>query len=268
MQQLIKMKFSERSLFFAEMSAYAYLDNSEIKEKISDSEFQLLNAYDTDGSQAYSFASDTDLIIACRGTEADCWADIRADLRAWPEKSPYGRVHSGFSWHVDKIWEKIIADLEIAKERGLKIWFTGHSLGAAMTTILASRCWHCDNLPNPVQLYTYGSPRVGWKKYVNTLAVNHIRWVNNNDIVAHVPPCFLGYRHHGSQYYLNTWGNVRSPSGWQRIKDKIRGMVLSWKDGEVDSFTDHSITQYINHLQNYSDDLENLQYPIFSSKSK
>ena len=266
MQQLIKMKFSERSLFFAKISAYAYLDNSEIKEKISDTKFKLLNAYDTDGSQAYCFVSDTDLVIACRGTEANCWADIRADLRAWPKKTSYGRVHSGFSWYVDKIWEKIIVDLEVAKERGLKIWFTGHSLGAAMATILSSRCHYCEKLPNPVQLYTYGSPKVGWRKYVDSLLINHVRWVNNNDIVTYVPPIFFGYKHHGKEYYMNTWGNVRSPSGWQKLKDKFRGILLGWKNGSIDSFADHSITRYIENLETYNKNMEVLQGSIISKK--
>ena len=57
-----------------------------------------------------------------------------------------------------------------------------------MATIMASRAKFNDELNDPVELYTYGSPRVGWKKYVKSLEVKHHRWRNNNDIVPSVPP--------------------------------------------------------------------------------
>ncbi len=260
MQEVIKIEFRERCALFARMSSIVYHDVDNVVNKLENTEFRLMNSYDTDGSQAFSFISETDLIVACRGTEPDCWADLKADLRAWPKKSSSGgRVHSGFSWHVSKIWPQIVADLETAKAQGLNVWFTGHSLGGAMATILASRCRHDETLPDPVQLYTFGSPRVGWPKYVDSLAINHVRWVNNNDAVAYLPPRIMGYKHHGFEYYLNAWGNVRSPTLWQRIKDKFRGYWFAWKQGKIDSFSDHSISDYVKHLERHAEGLEVLQ---------
>lgn len=262
------MHFRNRSLFFAKLSAIAYNNTNEINAEMKDSDFQLLDAYDVGGSQAFSFISDNDLVITCRGTEATCFFDLRADLKAWPKKTPYsGRVHSGFDWHVSKIWPEIIKDLKFAKEKNLDIWFTGHSLGAGMATILASKCRYDENLPNPVQVFTYGSPRVGWRKYVNDLSINHVRWVNNNDVVTYVPPALFGYKHHGKEYYMNTWGNVRNPSGWQKAKDKMRGILLGWKSGSIDSFADHSISRYVQNLEIYSKNMESVQHPIILKKS-
>ena len=48
-----------------------------------------------------------------------------------------------------------------------------------MATIMASRCMHDEELNDPIELYTYGSPRVGWKGYVDSLNVTHHRWRNN-----------------------------------------------------------------------------------------
>jgi triacylglycerol lipase len=267
-EKIKKIGFRNRSLFFAKLSAIAYNNTDKINTEMQDSDFELLDSYDVGGSQAFSFVSENDLVIACRGTEATCFSDLSADLRAWPKKTPYsGRVHSGFDWHVSKIWPEIVKDLKTAKEKNLDIWFTGHSLGAAMATILASKCRHDKTLPDPIQVYTYGSPRVGWRKYVNDLSVNHVRWVNNNDAVTYVPPALFGYKHHGNQYYMNAWGNVRNPSGWQKIKDKFRGIIMGWKNGSIDSFADHSISRYVENLERYADNMEAIQYPLISKKS-
>jgi len=267
MNKIAKMNFREKSLFFAKMSGYAYYDLKNFKSKIKPEGIQIKTAFDDGGAQAFSLFTDHDLIITCRGTEPTCLSDLKADLRAWPKQSKSGgRVHSGFDWHVSKIWPEIVADLEFAQNNDLDIWFTGHSLGAAMATILASKCRYDQKLPDPLQVFTYGSPRVGWKKYVDSLSINHVRWVNNNDIVAYVPPAFFGYKHHGKEYYMNTWGNVRSPSGWQKLKDKFRGILLGWKNGSIDSFADHSITRYIENLETYNKNMEFLQGSIISKK--
>ena len=120
-----------------------------------------------------------------------------------------------------------------------------------MATIMASRCLHDVELNDPVELHTYGSPRVGWRKYVKSLGVTHHRWVNNNDIVTAVPLWIMGYVHHGEKHYINAYGNVRNPSGWQLFKDRMRGMWMGIKKKRIDNFSDHSITDYIKHIENW-----------------
>jgi triacylglycerol lipase len=117
-----------------------------------------------------------------------------------------------------------------------------------MATIMASRCMTHANIAGPMELYTYGSPRVGWRAYCNSLGVIHHRWKNNNDIVTTVPLALMGYKHHGTQHYLNSYGQYRAPTGWQMFKDRMRGMWTSIKLGKVDSFSDHSIDEYIKHI--------------------
>ena len=168
------------------------------------------------------------------------------------------RVHKGFKKEVDELWPMVLEDL-MAKEVKQNLWFCGHSLGAAMATVMASRCAYKESIPDPVELYTYGSPRVGWKGYVVNLNVVHHRWKNNNDIVTTVPPTFLGYTHHGEMHYLNAYGNVRTPTGWQMLKDKWRGIWMGIKQGKIDSFADHSIDEYIKHLEVHAKGEENYQ---------
>ena len=118
-----------------------------------------------------------------------------------------------------------------------------------MATVMASRC-HLYKDINPVEeLYTYGSPRVGWKKYCNSLGVTHHRWVNNNDIVTRVPLAVMGYKHHGQEHYMNAYGKYRKLTTWQRIKDRWRGMYMGIKQGSIDNFSDHSMVNYISNLE-------------------
>lgn len=245
------LNFQERSLLFAKLAGIAYGNIDIVKGQVKELGFDEVEFYDKDGAQAYRFANETDMVIACRGTEPTCFNDIKADLKAIPVLAEtVSRVHEGFKKEVDDLWPMVLEDL-MAKQPTQKLWFCGHSLGAAMATIMASRCHYQENIPNPEELYTFGSPRVGWKGYVVHLGVTHHRWVNNNDVVCTVPPRFMGYTHHGEEHYMNAYGQVRKMTGWQRVKDKFRGMWMGIKKGSIDNFSDHSMDNYINNLKNF-----------------
>ena len=256
-----KSNFKERSLLFAKLSSIAYNDNiKEVKAQVKKLGFTTVEFYEKDGAQAYRFMNKTDLVIACRGTQPNEFNDISADLKALPVMAEtVSRVHKGFKLEVDDLWPMIEEDINRTVNVSKTLWFCGHSLGAGMATIMASRSKHNTSLNDPIELYTFGSPRVGWKGYCNSLDVVHHRWRNNNDIVTTVPLAIMGYKHHGTQHYLNAYGLVRNPTGWQLFKDKWRGIWMGLKQGKVDSFSDHSMTEYIKHLEMYASGKENSQ---------
>ena len=246
--------FKERSLLFAKLANLAYANEKTLKDGLPKGlGSRLTNKitfYDRDGAQAYRIETETDIIIACRGTEPTQFNDVKADLRAVPVLAEtVGRVQVGFKLEVDDLWPMIKADLHEGEKKPL--WFTGHSLGAAMTTIMAARCNADPLMPNIEEVYTFGSPRVGWTKYVASLDVPHHRWVNNNDVVTRVPFAIMGYRHHGTEHYMNAYGQVRKHTGWQRVKDRWRGMKMGFAKGGIDSFSDHMMSQYISNLENW-----------------
>lgn len=259
---ITEMNFKQRSLLFARLSQMAYMPPKEFKAAVKELGFTGTEFYDRDGAQAYRVWNKDDLVIVCRGTEPTCFNDVKADLKAFPVKSEtVSRVHHGFKQEVDDLWPMVKEDLLRKRSMlGKTLWFTGHSLGAAMTTIMAGRCMHDPELPDPVEVYTYGSPRAGWKKYVQHLDVTHHRWVNNNDIVTRVPLAIMGYRHDGTEHYMNAFGNVRPLTKWQRIKDRWRGMWMGLKKGGVDSFSDHSMVNYVKNLEVYEKDMETMQH--------
>ena len=247
------LNFNERSLLFAQLSSIAYYNVKEATSQAKRLGFTTTEFYQKDGAQAYRFMNKHDLVIACRGTQPSEFNDIKADLKAVPViAETVSRVHRGFKAEVDELWPMIIEDINRKANLGKTLWFCGHSLGAGMATIMASRCKYNEELNDPVELFTYGSPRVGWKGYCNSLNVVHHRWRNNNDIVTTVPLAIMGYTHHGTQHYINAYGQVRNPSGWQLFKDKWRGIWMGLKQGKIDSFSDHSMGEYIKHLEAYA----------------
>lgn len=248
---ITKMSFKNRSLLFAKLSKISYYNLKDAKKQAKTLGFTTVEFYDKEGAQAYRFMNKDDLVIACRGTQPTEFNDISADLKALPVMAEtISRVHQGFKAEVDELWPAISEDINRKANLGKTLWFCGHSLGAAMATIMCSRCMHDVELNDPVELYTFGSPRVGWRGYIKSLNVTHHRWKNNNDIVTTVPLWAMGYVHHGTQHYLNAYGNYRKPTGWQLWKDKWRGIWMGLKQGKIDSFGDHSMVEYIKHIEN------------------
>lgn len=86
----------------------------------------------------------------------------------------------------------------LASYPGYQVYFTGHSLGAAVATITLMHMMYDNVFANspPVVIYTFGSPRVGTYQFAqkfDSLVPNNYRLVHYRDIVAHLPPCNSGF---------------------------------------------------------------------------
>lgn len=243
-----------RSLLFAELANLSYLSRCEAGILAHRIGFPEIRYYDNDGAQAYIFGNEHDAVVTCRGTQPDDWNDLKADLdlkRAMAETA--GWVHRGFKREVDDLWPRLEQAL-VNNTRTL--WFSGHSLGAAMAAICAGRCKLSYIKSNPRALFTYGSPRIGNRRYVNYVQIETYRWVNNNDIVTRVPPAWFGYCHKGREIYLNAYGKIRQLTPWQRTKDRWRGLLRGLRERRFDPFSDHSIVEYVKHIRAAVEDEE------------
>lgn len=92
----------------------------------------------------------------------------------------------------------------LLKNSGYKVYVTGHSLGAALSTIVAFYL-SCDpDIPKPVSNVNFASPRVGNKAFLKatqilerTSQLRILRSVNENDTITVAPS--IGYKHVGFQ---------------------------------------------------------------------
>ena len=117
-----------------------------------------------------------------------------------------------------------------------------------MATICAGRCFLSHISSSPEALYTFGSPRVGNKRYVHHVDLDHHLLVNNNDIVNRVTPTWFGYRHTGEVMYLDSSGVHRQMSPVARARDRWRGFWKGLRKGRFDHLADHRMTGYIDGI--------------------
>jgi triacylglycerol lipase len=233
----------EMLLMFAKIASTTYENPPASKPLFKELGFKIIKFFDISGAQAYFLSNGTFNVLSFRGTEVKEKSDVLADLKAGKNLEQCGgKVHHGFKYELDKLWSTI---QETCNNNPGNLYVTGHSLGAAMATIAASRLQ-----PNVISLVTFGSPRVGTKEFVSNLNIKHFRVQNNNDAVTKVPFYIMGFRHHGECVYLNFYGELRKLSSWQRFKDMVRSRRRAYLKFELfKAVYDHLMANYIGKLE-------------------
>jgi hypothetical protein len=179
----------------------AYSAQSDIRDYLTSwgfHESRVLRGFST---QAFIARRDSVVVVAFRGTEpikADDWlSDVNYHQRSLAERIP-GRVHGGFANALGEIVSPLAeAVAEMASGHGTRIFLTGHSLGGALA-VLAAALFHFSSGGRIAGVFTYGQPRVGDPDFC--AAFNEVlgpvtyRYVNDLDIVPHVPPTILPAR--------------------------------------------------------------------------
>ena len=239
----------KKAAHMAGFASLVYSDRDVIEKHLKEHGVVDWAWFDVEGTQAFAFKKHkaNEIFIVFRGTEPNQMKDILADVKAWRKPArEKGLVHFGFAQALDKVYDKIVHWIDEQKLDDAKIICTGHSLGAALATICASRL-------DAHELYTFGSPRVGNRAFVKEMKndnITHYRFVNNNDIVTSVPLPIV-FRHSGELVYINHHGNIRKMSFWQRFKDKMRGRLRALAKGQpFDGAFDHSMDLYFQKVQN------------------
>jgi triacylglycerol lipase len=238
---------TELLLEFAKISATTYDNPKDSKAKFKALGYTIIQFFDIDGAQAYLLTNGTITVLSFRGTEVTEKSDVLADLKSGKNlEACGGKVHVGFKGEINKIWPSISKELEANPGN---VYVTGHSLGAAMATIAASRIQD-----RVTALITFGSPRVGDKAFVKSLTVEHYRVQNNCDDVTKVPFRVMGFDHHGTHKYMNFYGEFRNLSPWQRVKDMARSRLRARAKGQkfIGVF-DHLMANYISKLEKLKD---------------
>ncbi len=276
-------KYSTRlALSLAKVSRLIYQDMRYVAE-ISDlwhidirNNFRFFNAHKRD-TQAVIFRTDEFMVLAFRGTQEirDWTTNLDMKLRNFTIRragkttlSSYkGKVHTGFFLGWADIERDVLAQLERWQNepsttgRSFRtlppLLITGHSLGGALATMAAASLH--ENGINVAGLYTFGQPRVGdltfSRQLDKNLAGKVFRFVNNNDVVPHVPPPFSFqnplrfYGHLGTIKYFNSKGRLMANyKAISRAMDGLVGLLKSLFESGFDLIADHNMAYYISYL--------------------
>lgn len=210
----------------------------------------VIRIFEVEGTFGFLCVTDEAVLLAFRGTVSiGNWltdAMIRqAQLAPYP-----GLVHRGFAAALELVWAEVRAALPAALG-GRTVWVTGHSLGAVLATLAACRL-EAEGVP--VQgAYTFGSPRVGNLEFYDGYTPATYRFVNNNDIVTHVPLelqllslDFYTYKHVGTLKYLDRHGRLGDGmSGWETKKQFLLELLVRRGGVPLQSVEDHRIANYV-----------------------
>ena len=190
-------------------------------------------------------------VLVFRGTSifGDWLSNLNALPADWPEG---GLVHRGFMEALDKVWGDVDNCLSAIDRPML---YTGHSLGAALATLAASR-----SARPPCAVYTFGSPRVGNSDFVATLRnIAVYRVVNNRDIVPNVPPsqaplyfCHAGELCHitaDNRVLVNMTGTSAAKEGEETDPSLLTAMAYPRWLYPVQFLADHAPTNYVARLE-------------------
>lgn len=181
--------------------------------------------------------SGSDIVVAIRGTEgvlewimdsmfaAVSFPFVDAGRAEQGFTNFYSTLRTGPSVAQPRVSDAIRSRMATGTIKTVRI--AGHSLGAALATLLAIDIAGNGVFTTPT-VYTFGSPRVGDKVFAGTyddLVPNSWRIENLNDIVPHLPPLLAGYVHVDAAYPINS-------------DDKSKHTVPCW----------HALATYLNIL--------------------
>lgn len=146
-------------------------------------------------------ASSPCAVLAFRGTSEP--RDLLIDVAYRPMAWDVGRVHGGFIDALQPVWPDLQPWLSALR---VPLLLTGHSLGAALATLVAVR-----SKVAPCAVYTFGSPRAGdldFARAAEARAPIH-RVVNDLDVVA-TSPGFQPFVHAGAPVRIDLNGGVHA----------------------------------------------------------
>jgi triacylglycerol lipase len=127
-------------------------------------------------------------IVAFAGTDPALGDNVITDIRV--KLSPRD-THTGFQDACDVAWRKIQPLIETSPR---PLFFTGHSLGAALAVLAAETAF--DKGITAAAVFTFGMPRAGGPtfaaRYNGKLGDRSYRLVHGGDIVPCVPDALIG----------------------------------------------------------------------------
>ncbi|KAF3767344.1 alpha/beta-hydrolase, partial [Cryphonectria parasitica EP155] len=121
-------------------------------------------------------------------------------------------AHLGFLFAYSEVVDAVDASVAAATRLfpSYRLAVTGHSLGASVATLLGM---HLRDAGYALDLYTYGSPRVGNRAlaaHVTRQPGREFRLTHDADVVTRLPPINRDFRHTSPEYWLSPGPSFRT----------------------------------------------------------
>lgn len=193
------------------------------------SEFENMKGADDTGFVAVDDAARL-IVLSFRGSRsaANLYADMRMDLSD-TDLCRACKVHKGF-WNA---WVGIRDDITALALRmtenypDFRFAITGHSLGGALATLAAGALRDVnDDLRERIELYSFGSPRVGdmaTVHYLTTQSSRSYRVTNRLDVIPRLPPFLFGYFNTAPEYFITHHSRNPKPDDFEVIESYRHG---------------------------------------------
>jgi triacylglycerol lipase len=243
---------SRNALALGTAAKLAYEEEEKIRQEVTSWGFNKFKFFDRAGTQAFVIGKGDIVIVSFRGTEPEKLQDWITDAKFDLVDGPFGKVHDGFSRALGRLWRDLTRTIDEFKDNAQSLWFTGHSLGAALATLAVATLREEDK---PIHgLYTFGQPRIGDRTFERTFNADFkprcFRFVNNNDVVTRVPLRAMNYSHVGTFLYFDKDGNLSDDlSWWYQFLDRVEGRIEDLGKPGTDGIKDHSMIRYLVNLE-------------------
>lgn len=175
------------------------------------------------------FREDGHIVIVFRGSDTP--VDWLSNLDARPCHHYGMPIHAGFLHSYEALRPRLIAMLPWARS----ITITGHSKGGGEAIPAAYDLYQVNGGRTPVQVVTFGAPRVARRDYRRALdaVIPVTRYVHAADPVPWLPPLTFGYRHLGRL---------------QRLGSPWASLAGCWRQRRLRLRRDHPIQAYLAAL--------------------
>jgi len=174
-----------------------YSDQAGVEQFLQRWQFSHIESLRGFHTQGFVARQGSTILVAFRGTEPTNGGDWLSDVNYHQQSlaNVPGLVHGGFAHAFDEVFKQVRDAVEkLSQGMTPRLFITGHSLGGALA-VLATAVLHFQFSRKIAALYTYGQPRVGdshfSKAFDQELGAVTFRYVNDLDIVPHVPPVHL-----------------------------------------------------------------------------
>ncbi|MBI1841744.1 MAG: lipase family protein [Verrucomicrobia bacterium] len=203
-------------------------------------------------TQAFVASNAEAVVVAFRGTQPDKLTDWITDADVVLAMTEVGLVHYGFWAALKSVWGQVEQTIQNHQYRQQSLWFTGHSLGAALATLATAKLRL--GLKPVHGLYTYGSPRVGSLQFTDRFDGDFgeftFRYVNNSDVVTRVATREMGYSHVGTSLTFDASGVVHADMHfWNKLLERLKGDLDEFLHGKVRPLNDHASENYVNNTE-------------------